>query len=56
MLKLYFTNKFKKDYNLMKKRGLDMNLIDDIIRQLSRQEPLSEDKHDHYLLGKYKRL
>lgn len=40
MLKLHFTNKFKKDYKIMQKRGLNMNLIDDIIRKLSKQEQL----------------
>lgn len=56
MLKLYYTNKFKKDYKMMQKRGLNMNLIDDIIRQLSREEQLPEENKDHSLQGEYSRI
>ena len=56
MLKLFYTNKFKKDYKIMQKRGLNMNLIDDIIRKLSREEQLPEENKDHSLQGEYKRI
>ena len=56
MLKLHFTNKFRKDYKLMEKRGLNMDLIDDIIRKLSREEQLPEENRDHLLQGEYKRI
>lgn len=56
MLKLQFTNRFKKDYKNMKKRGLNMNLIDDIIRKLSKEEQLPEENRDHTLQGEYKRI
>lgn len=56
MLNLYYTNKFKKDYKLMEKRGLDMELLDDIIRKLSREEQLPLENKDHFLQGKYKRI
>lgn len=56
MLKLHFTNKFKKDYKIMQKRGLNMNLIDDIIRKLSKQEQLPEENRDHALQGEYRRI
>ena len=56
MLNLYYTNKFKKDYELMQKRGLKMELIDDIIRKLSREETLPEANCDHFLTGKYRRI
>lgn len=56
MLNLYFTNKFKKDYKLMEKRGLNIKLLDDIIRKLSKEEQLPEENCDHSLQGKYKRL
>ena len=54
MLKLFYTNKFRKDYKLMQKRGLNMNLIDGIIRKLSRGEQLPEENCDHLLKGKWK--
>ena len=56
MLDLYFTNKFKKDYKLMEKRGYNLNLIDDIIIKLSKNEKLSKENCDHLLQGKYKRI
>ena len=56
MLNLYYTNKFKKDYKLMQKRGLNMELLDNIIRKLSREENLPEENRDHSLHGNYKRI
>ena len=56
MLKLHFTNKFKKDYKNIQKRGLNMNLIDDIIRKLSREVQLPEENRDHAVQGEYKRI
>ena len=35
-LLILLTSKFKKDYKLAKKRHLDMQLLDDVIRKLSR--------------------
>ena len=40
----------------MKKRGLNMNLIDDIIRKLSKEEQLPAENRDHTLQGEYKRI
>ena len=56
MLNLYYTNKFKKDYKLMEKRGYKMELLDDIIRKLSREEQLPKENLDHCLQGNYKRI
>ena len=56
MLNLYYSNRFKKDYKLMEKRGLNMELLDDIIRKLAREELLPEENKDHLLQGKYKRI
>lgn len=54
MLKLRFTNSFKKDYKLMKKRGYDLVLLDTVVESLLEGEKLDAD---HILLGsKYKGL
>lgn len=47
------TNKFKKDYKLASKRGLPINLLDDIIKKLANAEPLPEENRDHALSGNW---
>lgn len=47
------TNQFKKDYKLAIRRGLNISLLDDIIRKLSRGEALPESNRDHPLNGKW---
>ena len=47
------TNQFKKDYKLAMRRGLNISLLDDIIRKLSHGEPLPECNRDHPLNGKW---
>ena len=47
------TAKFKKDYKLAKKRGLQINLLDDIIKKIAAGEPLPAKNSDHALSGKY---
>lgn len=46
-----WTAKFKKDYKLAMKRRMNMDLLDDIIRALSRGEKLPEKNKDHELTG-----
>jgi mRNA interferase YafQ len=53
MLKADFTNQFKRDYRLAGKRGLDISLLDSIIRELINEKPLPEMNRDHPLTGKY---
>ena len=45
------TSQFKKDYKLAIKRGLDINLLDDVIRTLSFGQQLPEKYKDHELSG-----
>ena len=49
-----FTNAFKKNYKLMRKRGLDLNLLDEVIRKLADREPLEASNKDHALSGNFK--
>ncbi len=53
MYHLKFTTAFKKSYKLMKKRGLDISLLDEIVDQLRQGIPLDEKYHDHNLSGNY---
>ena len=48
---IVWTSAFKKDYKLAMKRHLNIELLDDIIRALSRGEPLPEKNRDHALTG-----
>ena len=48
---IVWTTQFKKDYKLALKRHLDIELLDNIIRILSRGETLPEKNRDHALTG-----
>ncbi len=48
---IVWTTQFKKDYKLAVKRNLDISLLDDIIRALSRGETLPAKNKDHDLSG-----
>lgn len=50
---IVWTAKFKKDYKLAIKRHLDIDLLDDIIRALSRGETLPPKNKDHELSGNW---
>lgn len=47
------TTKFQKDLKRLKKRGLDMSLLTDVIKKLAIGEPLPEKNRDHQLTGNY---
>lgn len=53
MLKLRITKSFKKDYLLMKKRGYDISLLDNVVSKLLKGEKLEAKYKDHILKGKY---
>lgn len=44
---IVWTTRFKKDYKLALKRNLNIELLDEIIRALSRGETLPEKNKDH---------
>ena len=53
MLKLRTTSKFRKDYKLAKKRGLDIQLLENVIDTLLQEKPLEPKYKDHSLPGNY---
>ena len=56
MLKVRYTNQFKKDYKLIKKRGYDINELKHVVQLLVEEKNLPSKYKDHYLTGMYKRL
>ena len=48
---IVWTTQFKKDYKQAMKRPMDIELLDNIIRSLSRGETLPERNKDHALTG-----
>lgn len=47
------TTQFKKDYKRAKKRGLSIDLLDELIIKLANGEPIAEKNNDHTLSGNY---
>jgi len=47
------TSQFKKDYKLAMKRGLKINLLEDVIAALAMGEALPEKNKDHALTGNW---
>ncbi len=52
-LDIVWTNQFKKDYKLAMKRHLDIELLDNVIRKLANDKPLSAQNKDHALTGNW---
>ena len=53
MYTLKFTTAYKKSYKLMKKRGLDLSLLDEVVDVLHRGLTLDEKYRDHELTGSF---
>ena len=56
LLTVKYTNSFEKDYKLIKKRGLNLKLLQDVVAILANEQELPEKYKDHYLKRKYKRI
>ena len=48
------TTQFKKDFKQAMKRGLKINLLEDVIAKLAMGEALPESNRDHALTGDWK--
>ncbi len=51
MYQVKFTTAYKKAYKLMKKRGLDISLLDEVVGLLRQGRLLEERCRDHGLTG-----
>ena len=56
LLIVKYTNLFKNNYKLIKKRGLNLKLLQDVVDMLANEQTLPEKYKDHYLMGEYKRI
>ena len=54
MLELKVTNQFRKDYKMVKKRGYDVNLLENVIQMLLEEKKLPVRYREHELTGNYK--
>lgn len=48
-----YTTQFKKDYKLAKRRGLNIKLLQEIVKKLAMGEILDDIYKDHALSGKW---
>ena len=53
MYTVKFTSAFKESYKLMKKRGMNITLLDDVIEELRQGHELDEKYMDHVLKGEF---
>lgn len=53
MYQVKFTTAYKKAYKLMKKRGLDISLLDEAVDLLRQGKQLEEPYRDHGLTGDF---
>lgn len=54
MLDLEFTNQFKKDLKLYKKRGKDVEKLNKVVDLILKEQPLPIKNRNHELKGDYK--
>ena len=54
MLKVVQSNQFRKDLKLAKKRGLDLNLLKEVVDKLCAGEQLPPKNRNHKLSHEYK--
>ena len=53
MYQVKFTTAYKKSYKLMKKRGLDLSLLDEVVDLLRQGKQLDERYRNHSLSGNF---
>ena len=51
MLKIVLSNRFRKDLKLAQKRGMNLDLLRDVVNALANEEKLAAQYHDHDLSG-----
>lgn len=56
MLKVRYSNQFKKDYKLIQKRCYDVNKLKEVVKMLAEEKVLPAKYKDHNLIGNYKRI
>ena len=54
MRSVEYSNRFKRDYKRMKKRGKDLSKLTTIMKWLEDKTPFPDSMHDHSLVGNWK--
>ena len=55
MLKVRYSNQFKKDYKTIQKRGYDINKLKSVVKLLVEEKSFPAKYRDHYLTVNYSR-
>lgn len=53
MLEIITTSAFDKDYKLLKKRGYNLKLLQEVVEKLANEEVLLAKYRNHQLIGNY---
>jgi len=53
MLKQRFTGRFKRERELMRKRGMDMHKLSEVMSMIINEQPLPPERNNHPLHGKW---
>ncbi|MBC8587453.1 type II toxin-antitoxin system RelE/ParE family toxin [Paratissierella segnis] len=53
MLTISYSTRFKKDYKIIKKRGYDIALLEEVLELLCTEQFLPQKYRDHDLTGNY---
>ncbi len=53
-LEVVSTSRFRKDLRKAVKRGLDINVLENIVDMIATQKPLPAKNKDHELIGNFK--
>ena len=53
MYSIEYSNRYKKSYKLAVKRGLDVSLLNSVVKTLSEGKKLGEKHKDHELKGEF---
>jgi mRNA interferase YafQ len=54
MLEIIYSSQFKKDYKIIKKRGYNIKLLEEVLEFLVNNQELPGKYRDHLLVGNYK--
>lgn len=53
MLTISYSSRFKKDYKVIKKRGYDIEMLEEVLTLLCEEQPLPQKYLDHALTGNF---
>lgn len=56
MYSIEYSNRYKKSYKLAAKRGLDVNILNNVVKKLAEGKKLDKKHKDHGLTGYLKGL